>query len=108
MSNHLNILNIEYKHQSWDDFENDFNELASSHPNKNIIVDLSHCNQLTKDNLKQLKTVIKSHYKNKKSMVLVINQLSPEKIPSKISFAPTILEATDIIEMEEIERDLGF
>jgi len=50
----------------------------------------------------------KIHKKEKKSLVLVAVDINFNDIPSKLTVVPTILEAHDIIEMEEIERDLGF
>jgi hypothetical protein len=34
--------------------------------------------------------------------------MSVSKIPDVIATAPTLQEALDIVEMEEIERDLGY
>ena len=39
--------------------------------------------------------------------MLVTDKVSYDKIPDAICVVPTIQEARDIIEMEEIERDLG-
>jgi hypothetical protein len=50
----------------------------------------------------------KQHKKNKKSFVLVVNDFDFNDAPNKLTVVPTKLEAHDIIEMEEIERDLGF
>ena len=52
--------------------------------------------------------MIKMHTKGKKSIVFVTNSVNFNKVPKNIILVPTILEAHDIIEMEEIERDLGF
>ena len=41
------------------------------------------------------------------SFVLVTDKLSYDEVPDEISVVPTIQEAKDLIEMEEIERDLG-
>ncbi len=43
-----------------------------------------------------------------KSFVLVTNSISYEEAPENLSLVPTLQEAKDVIEMEEIERDLGF
>jgi len=43
-----------------------------------------------------------------KSFVLVTNSISYEEAPENLSLVPTLQEAKDFIEMEEIERDLGF
>ena len=38
--------------------------------------------------------------------MLVSDQISYDQVPDEISLAPSLQEAHDIIEMEEIERDL--
>jgi hypothetical protein len=38
----------------------------------------------------------------------VISDLDYNAVPDTLTVVPSILEAHDIIEMEEIERDLGF
>jgi len=44
----------------------------------------------------------------KHSFVIVNNAIDPDTLPNEIMVVPTLLEAQDVIEMEEIERDLGF
>ncbi|SHE75700.1 hypothetical protein SAMN05444278_10555 [Psychroflexus salarius] len=52
---------------------------------------------------------LSNHYKsNKKSFVLVAPQIDVHQIPEELAIVPTLNEAFDIIEMENIERDLGF
>ena len=80
----------------------------NSFKTQNIIVDLSHDKELTMDDIKLFTDLIKTHKKAKKSLVLVTDAINLNNIPSKIIVVPTQLEAHDIIEMEEIERDLGF
>jgi hypothetical protein len=41
-------------------------------------------------------------------MVFVAENIDFNEIPDYLLVVPSILEAQDIIEMEEIERDLGF
>ena len=48
------------------------------------------------------------HRKAKHSFVIVTDKIKLDDIPDKLVIVPTIQEAYDIIEMEEIERDLGF
>ena len=83
---------------------NEYNSFKS----QNIIVDLSHDKALTMDDIKLFTDLIKTHTKAKKSLVLVTDAINLNDVPSKIIVVPTQLEAHDIIEMEEIERDLGF
>ena len=40
--------------------------------------------------------------------MIVSNQLESDNVPEALIIVPTLQEAHDIIEMEEMERDLGF
>lgn len=80
----------------------------NSYKNENLILDLSHDKNLKLEDIKAFTDLIKQHKKQKKSIVLVTDAVDFNAIPQSITVVPTILEAHDIIEMEEIERDLGF
>jgi len=74
----------------------------------NIIIDLLHDKDLTVDNIKLFLPLSKQHKKAKKSFIIVVSDLDYNAVPDKLTVVPSLLEAHDIIEMEEIERDLGF
>jgi len=74
----------------------------------NLILDLSHDKELTMQDVKAFSDITNSHKKAKKSLVLVADNVNYNDVPKDITLVPTLLEAHDIIEMEEIERDLGF
>lgn len=80
----------------------------NSFKNSNLILDLSHDQNLTLETVKSFTELIKLHKKQQKSIVLVADSVNFNAVPKNIILVPTILEAHDIIEMEEIERDLGF
>jgi|TARA_R110002051_G_scaffold169498_2_gene240079 hypothetical protein len=74
----------------------------------NLVIDLLKYENLT---LEQLVAFIKlSNYQRagKTSYVIVNKGIDYDLIPDEMIVVPTILEAEDIIAMEEIERDLGF
>ena len=48
------------------------------------------------------------HRHTKHSFVIVSNKIDNDNIPDELVIVPTLQEAYDIIEMEEIEKDLGF
>jgi hypothetical protein len=50
----------------------------------------------------------KIHKKAKKSFVIVTSDFDHNAVQDKLTVVRSLLEAHDIIEMEEIERDLGF
>jgi hypothetical protein len=63
------------------------------------------------DEIKDIKlfsNLSKTHKKGKKSFVLVASAIDFNAVPTQLTVVPSVQEAHDIIEMEEIERDLGF
>jgi hypothetical protein len=75
---------------------------------QNLILDLTNDKDVTMEDIKSFSDIIKSHKKVKKSMVLISDSVNFNAVPKSIILVPTLLEAHDIIEMDEIERDLGF
>lgn len=75
---------------------------------QNLIIDISKYNDLKIKDIKLFSDLCKAHKKTKKSFVIVANDIDFNEVPAKMTVVPTLLEAHDIIEMEEIERDLGF
>lgn len=80
----------------------------NTYKNSNLILDLTHDKNLSLEDVKSFSELIKLHKKQKKSIVLVADSVNFNAVPKNIILVPTLLEAHDIIEMEEIERDLGF
>ena len=74
----------------------------------NIVVDLS---TMKSDLTKHIKDFIElsSHHKelNNKSFVIATGPIALKLLPNGLNVSPTLLEALDTIEIEEIERDLG-
>ena len=80
------------------------NELKNNH----LIIDFSEIiNTNIEDLLLFLNIGIKKR-NNGISFVIITNDIDIDKIPDEINIAPTLEEAIDILEMEEIQRDLGF
>ena len=76
--------------------------------NDNIIVNLTSLKQLTTQDVIEFLQVSNQHRSQKHSFVLVSDKIDLDDIPDELVIVPTLQEAYDIIEMEEIERDLGF
>ena len=74
----------------------------------NIIVNLTSLKTLTTQDVVEFLQISNQHRKAKQSFVIVTDKIKPEDIPDELEIVPTMQEAYDIIEMEEIERDLGF
>ncbi len=74
----------------------------------NIIIDISLHRSLSVKEINTFLPLSKLHKKSKKSFVIVVSDTDINSISHNLTVVPTTLEAHDIIEMEEIERDLGF
>lgn len=83
---------------------NQFKTLES----QNLIIDISSYRGLNAKSVNIFLSLAKQYKKAKKSFVLVLEDLDFNKVSASINVVPSVQEAYDIIEMEEIERDLGF
>lgn len=73
-----------------------------------LVVDISKYGQLELEELLAFLPLSNKHRKKKKSFILVNDTINIDPVPDEIVVAPTLREAQDILQMEEIERDLGF
>ena len=83
-------------------------EQFNSFKEQNLILDISKDENLNIKDLKEAKDLANKHKKEKKTLVFVAENIDFNEIPDYLLVVPSLLEAHDIIEMEEIERDLGF
>ena len=113
----MQIKNVEqttiFCWQSFDPVGSDFRNLVKGHyknmHQQNIVVDLSAIQKLKSHHILEF-SELSFYNKDKvnKSFVLVVGNMNIDDLPEDISTAPTLNEALDLIEMEEIERDLGY
>jgi hypothetical protein len=89
-------------------FFKDFSENYTNFANNNIIIEFSDGKGEEKQNILLFLQYSKGHRNNGMSFVIVIDGIDIDDIPDEIIIVPTLVEAHDIIEMENIERDLGF
>ena len=89
-------------------FLNKVSQSNTSFDSHNLIIDLTHNKSITLEDLKLLLPLAKQHKKLKKSFVVVVAGVDFNAVPAQLVVVPSNLEAHDIIEMEEIECDLGF
>jgi hypothetical protein len=75
---------------------------------QNLILDITADKTVSLKTLNQFKPLSKIHRKGKKSFVIVADGIDFTQVPDVLVVVPTVLEAHDLIEMDEIERDLGF
>lgn len=75
--------------------------------NDNVIVNLSVLNKVTVEDINEFLDISNQHRHAKLSFVIVTDKANLDEMPDELVVVPTLKEAYDIIEMEEIERDLG-
>jgi hypothetical protein len=76
--------------------------------NEHLIIDIS---EKINTNIKEILLFLSlnnQHQQLGTSFVLIANSENIDEIPEDLNVVPTLIEAQDILEMEAIERDLGF
>lgn len=74
----------------------------------NLVIDLLDHKNLSAEELLMFLELATIHINNKKSLVIVKDNIEIDKVPEDLIVAPTLREAEDIINMDELQRELGF
>ena len=83
-------------------------QIPTKYKGQNVVLNLLNYEELELPQLLQFLKTSNLHRKTKQSFVIVNDALDIDEIPFEMIVVPTLQEAADIVEMEEIERDLGF
>lgn len=87
---------------------NNIEQAYDKYKNYHLIVRLSSLDKITLEEIIEFLRLSNNHRSEKKSFVVVSDNSNLDDMPDEIIVVPTLQEAYDIIEMEDIERDLGF
>lgn len=82
--------------------------IYSRYENDNIIINLTSIAKISTSDIIEFLQLSNRHRGANHSFVIVTNRIEMDNSPDELVIVPTLQEAYDIIEMEEIERDLGF
>lgn len=74
----------------------------------NVVIDILKYGDLRLDELLKFLQLSNKHREGKRSFVIANDTINIDRVPEELLVVPTLVEAEDIIQMEEIERDLGF
>jgi hypothetical protein len=85
-------------------FSNKFSQFNKEH----LIIDFSEKINTKIEEINLFLNLSESHRNNSKSFVIISNGIDIDEIPDEIIVVPTFKEAIDVLEMDAIERDLGF
>ncbi|MGB2116177.1 MAG: ribonuclease Z [Flavobacteriaceae bacterium] len=102
-----NLIEINQERLSTPEFINKINADFSLFSNNNIIVILVSLIPLTRSELSEFLLLSNTHRENGHSFVIVTNNVDIDSIPEELIVVPTLIEAKDVVEMEEMERDLN-
>ncbi len=103
------ITTIYQENSDLSDFLNKVNELKNIGIDHSTILFFNEEQQLSKLELEQLLPIISKHRTANKSFVMVTTSLDFDSADhDDFVVVPTLQEAFELIEMEDIERDLGF
>ena len=94
--------------ESLDLFLNNLEKNLLEFNGEHLILDFS---EKINTNLKDLLLFLKisnQHKQNGTSFVVIFEGIDIDEIPEELNVVPTFTEALDILEMDAIERDLGF
>ena len=99
---------IKSNEESFSDFYNSFlNQQIHLHK-EHLVVQISKTIEITVKELLLLEEISEEKKENNKSFVLVNSGADVSSFPENFNIVPTLQEAEDILEMEAIERELGF
>lgn len=101
-----NITTVFQENISLSTFIKNLNNGYKNIKGDHLIINLFSFSELGANDLLEFLELSEKHRKVDKSFVLVSDKIDYENVPEKITLAPTIKEAKDIIDLEEIERDL--
>lgn len=89
-------------------FLTEFKNQYSDFKNEHLVLDFSEKINTTIQDLLLFLNVSTNHRENGTSFVIICNTIDVDDVPDEINVIPTLTEALDILEMDAIERDLGF
>ena len=101
-------LIISFQNSSTEQMAKTLNERYYELEDRNVILDLQNFKSITLGNLIELLQISNRHREAHNSFVILNEFMNIDEVPDELVLVPTMQEAFDIIEMENIERDLGF
>ena len=93
---------------TFSDFFNAFLKDQKEIEKENIVVQIPETIKATSEDFFSFVNIAEQKKQNGTSFVLINSTLNISDFPDYLNIVPTFQEAEDVIEMETIERELGF
>lgn len=103
-----NFLLIKNDADSLTDFSSELTKHHEDIKNENVVVNLLDHKDIEADSLLAFLEISNFHRNQNKSFVIVNDVVGIDELPDELVVVPTLQEAEDMIQMDEIQRDLGF
>mgnify|MGYP000365562816 CR=1 FL=1 len=91
---------------TFEDLNSFINEYYTTFSNKNLILDLSKNKKIKEEELYNFEQLQEKQFLIEKSFVLVARNIDFDTVGDTVMVVPSLTEAFDMVDMEEIERDL--
>lgn len=89
-------------------FHDKFLEALPSLEKQSIILHISDNISVTRENFSLYLSIAEQKKENGTSFVVICTTINIDDLPDNFNIVPTLIEAEDILEMESMERELGF
>ncbi|MUP45488.1 ribonuclease Z [Gramella sp. BOM4] len=103
-----NYLLIENEAESLTDFTSEITRNEELFKDKNVVVDLRKHQGIQREHFLGFLEISNFHRNSNNSFVIISDAISIDELPDELIVVPTLQEAEDMIQMDEIQRDLGF
>jgi hypothetical protein len=103
-----NYTLITYASNQFSEFIAELKQDLKQFSDQNLVVDVEKQNKITEEELSTLLELSNVQYRHKKSFIILNSNIDIDTISEELRVVPTLQEAEDMIQMEDIERDLGF
>ena len=94
--------------KSFSDFYKSFLKNLPKFKNEHLVLEFSDNLNVTTEDFLLFLSISKKKKENKTSFVIVQKNVNMDNFPENFNIVPTLIEAEDILEMEAMERELGF
>jgi len=103
-----NFLLITNDNDSFAEFSSELTRQHADIEKNNIVVDFRNDKDISAKDLMAFLEISNLLRNNNKSFVLINDALGIDELPDELVVVPTLQEAEDMIQMDEIQRELGF
>ena len=103
-----NYTLISSDENSFKEFYTSFLKTEKKFKEENLILEVTDKINVIKEDFLLFLSVSENKKENGTSFVIVNTTINVDDFPETFNIVPTLIEAEDIIEMEAIERELGF